>query len=59
MPDQLVTIVGIRVPFWQLVGLLIKLAIAAIPAMIVVSLVVFAITVALGMLGMAINPLRV
>jgi hypothetical protein len=34
-----VRIVGISVPFWSLVGLLLKLAFAAIPAAIVLSIV--------------------
>jgi len=51
-----VSIVGIRIPFWQLVGLLVKLAIAAIPAMIILSLIAVAISILLGALGVALNP---
>ena len=37
MDDQRVKISGLDIPFWDLVVLMIKLAFASIPAMIVIS----------------------
>jgi hypothetical protein len=48
-PSQRIVISDIDIPFWRLVAILIKWALAAIPAAIVVTLIVM---VAMGMLGM-------
>lgn len=41
--SQRVTITGVRIPFWQMVELLVIVAIAAIPAVIVLAFVAGAI----------------
>jgi hypothetical protein len=43
-PDQRVTIVDLRIPFWRLVVFFIKAALAAIPAAIIVGLIVMVLT---------------
>ena len=48
-PSQRIVISDIDIPFWRLVAILIKWALAAIPAAIVVTLIMM---VAMGMLGM-------
>jgi len=48
-PSQRIVISDIDIPFWRLVGILIKWALAAIPAAIVVTIIMM---VAMGMLGM-------
>ncbi|MFL5102533.1 MAG: hypothetical protein ACJ8E5_18220 [Xanthobacteraceae bacterium] len=48
-PSQRIVISDIDIPFWRLVAILIKWALAAIPAAIVVTLIIM---VAMGMLGM-------
>ena len=45
---QSVTITDIDIPFWRLVGIFIKWALAAIPATIVVTLIIM---VVMGLLG--------
>lgn len=51
VPSTTVTIVtDIRIPFWRLVLFLIKLSLAAIPAAIVVTLILFAIGTAIAFL---------
>jgi hypothetical protein len=47
---QSVTITDIDIPFWRLVGIFIKWALAAIPATIVVTLILMIIMGLLGML---------
>lgn len=37
--DNRTVITGVRIPFWNMVELLVQLAVAAIPAMILLSLV--------------------
>jgi hypothetical protein len=41
--DRHVTITDIDIPFWRLVAIFIKFALAAIPAYIVVALIIFVI----------------
>jgi len=48
-PSQRIVISDIDIPFWRLVAILIKWALAAIPAAIVVTIIMM---VAIGMLGM-------
>jgi hypothetical protein len=48
-PSQRIVISDIDIPFWRLVAILIKWALAAIPAAIVVTIIMM---VAMGMLGM-------
>ncbi len=45
---QEVTVVDIRMPFWSIVVLLVKWAIAAIPAMFILSIPIFLIAAFLG-----------
>lgn len=45
-----VTITEIDIPFWRIVGILIKWSIAAIPAVLIVSLVVTLVGAALSMI---------
>jgi hypothetical protein len=46
--DRHVTITDIDIPFWRLVAIFIKFALAAIPAYIVVALIVFVVIALLG-----------
>ena|GEM_PF-1802235 len=39
--EREVVVVGVKIPFWSLVGFLIKLALASIPATIIVTLIVW------------------
>lgn len=38
-PQVVVTVVGVQIPFWNLVGLLVKIALASIPAAIIVAII--------------------
>ncbi|WP_295100485.1 hypothetical protein [uncultured Candidatus Kuenenia sp.] len=49
-----VTITNIDMPFWSMVRFMIQVAIAAIPALIAISVVVLAITFILGSIGFTI-----
>lgn len=52
-----ITIVSIRIPFWELAGLITKIAIAAIPAAIVLGLIGFLASLVLSaMLYSLIHP---
>lgn len=46
-----VTLTGIDIPFWRLVGFLVKLAVAMIPAAIIISIVFTLIGFLLAALG--------
>ncbi|WP_428774365.1 hypothetical protein [Vibrio sp.] len=46
-----VTVVDIRMPFWSMVVFLVKLAIASIPAMIILSFIFMILTMLFGGLG--------
>jgi hypothetical protein len=37
--DQRVILIGIDMPFWSMVGLILKISLAAIPAMLILSLI--------------------
>jgi hypothetical protein len=47
-PSTVIT--DIRIPFWRLTLFLIKLSLAAIPAMIVVSAILFVVAAIIGMI---------
>jgi hypothetical protein len=50
LPETRVTVTSIRLPFWNMVGLLVHLAVAAIPAIIILALVFYgALMLALAM----------
>jgi hypothetical protein len=49
VPPQRFVVTDIDIPFWRLVVIMIKWALAAIPAAIVVTIII---TIAVGMLGM-------
>ena len=48
--DTYVIINGIDIPFWKLVGFMIKLTLAAIPATIILSIIFGLIALVLGLL---------
>lgn len=48
---QRVVITGLEIPFWDLVWLLVKLAIAAIPAIIILMFIVFVVSSLLALSG--------
>jgi hypothetical protein len=50
VPPQRIVITDIDIPFWRLVGIFIKWALAAIPATIVVTLIIMVIMGIMGML---------
>ena len=50
VPPQHITITDIDIPFWRLVAIFIKWAIAAIPAAIVVAIIMMIVTGIFGML---------
>lgn len=50
-PGSQVTIVDIRIPFWRLVGVLLKVALAAIPASILFVIIVWATVAVLQLIG--------
>ena len=47
-----VVISGINIPFWDLVLFLIRLAIALIPAMIIIYFILFLLSISLGLIGL-------
>ena len=46
--DQRMILVGIDMPFWSMVGLILKVSLAAIPAMFIVGLIWVAVVGTLG-----------
>jgi hypothetical protein len=50
-PANQVTVVDIRVPFWRLVGVLLKIALAAIPASILFVIIVWGTIAVLRLIG--------
>ena len=48
--ENRVVVTDIKIPFWSLVAILVKSAIAAIPALIILSAIGFAISMVLGLL---------
>ncbi|MCC6946785.1 MAG: hypothetical protein IT539_03375 [Bradyrhizobiaceae bacterium] len=50
-PGNQITLVDVRIPFWRLVGLLLKLALAAIPASILFVIIVWATVAILRLIG--------
>jgi hypothetical protein len=50
-PGNQVTIVDFRIPFWRLVAVLVKLALAAIPASILFVIIVWGVVAILRLIG--------
>jgi hypothetical protein len=50
---QSLTITDIDLPFWRIVGIMVKWSIASIPAFIILAAIGFAIFLVLGMFGAA------
>lgn len=50
-PGNHVTVVDIRIPFWRLVGVLLKVALAAIPASILFVIIVWGTIAVLRLIG--------
>jgi hypothetical protein len=49
-PDQRIVVVDLRIPFFRLVFFFVKVALASIPAAIILGLIAFALTAAMAML---------
>ena len=47
-PEQRVTVVDLRIPFFRLVFFFVKVTLAAIPAAIILSVIAFVVTAALS-----------
>jgi len=50
-PGNQVTVVDVRIPFWRLVGVLLKIALAAIPASILFVIIVWGTVAVLRLIG--------
>jgi hypothetical protein len=50
-PGNQVTVIDVRIPFWRLVGVLLKIALAAIPASILFVIIVWGTIAVLRLIG--------